>query len=363
MSRSLVANAAPFVFASILLAAPRVARAGDDPPPMGTPPADAKALASGPKAPGDAPTIGASADDATTVAVSAGGLLATGNSRTLALTGSGAFETRFGANGIGASVLGNYGQGAPLGSPITASAENLQGRARYDRYFIEQASAFLIFTGRHDRFQGLDLRLNVDPGVKYLFVKSKPQAAWGELGYDFQYDVRRDDARAVVDDQKNPVLDASGAPVLLDKTRTDHSARAFLGYRQAFNKEVTFSAGLEYLQSVVASTRWRLNFEALLAAKIAGGLAFGFGVTTRYDHDPLPSKTEIDTAANASLIYAFSDAPEKKEATCPCTATPPAPPPCELPPPPDAEPAGTTSTAPSANAPPASGTPVGPAPR
>lgn len=332
MSRLREASATGIVVVAFaVVAAPRVARA-DDAAPMGAPPAEAKALASGPKAPTAAPTLGAPSDDATTIAVSAGGLLTTGNSRTLALTGSGAFDTRFGANGVGASLLGNYGQGAPLGSPITASAENLQGRLRYDRYFLEQASAFLLLTGRHDRFQGLDLRLNVDPGVKYLFVKSKPQALWGELGYDFQYDVRRDDARAVVDADKNPVLDASGAPVLLDKTKVDHSGRAFVGYRQAFNKEVTFSAGLEYLQSVVASTRWRLNFEALLAAKIAGGLAFGFGVTTRYDHDPLPQKTEIDSAASASLIYAFSDAPEKKEATCPCTPPPPPPPACELPP-------------------------------
>ena len=39
-----------------------------------------------------------------------------------------------------------------------------------------------------------DFRLNIDPGVKYLFVNTTPTQFWGELGYDFQYDIRRDDA-------------------------------------------------------------------------------------------------------------------------------------------------------------------------
>lgn len=296
--------------------------AEDPPAPTGAPPADLKPLTTGPKAPADVPGIGEEGDDGTNVSVSAGGLLTTGNSRTLAITGGGSLESRFGANGVGVSLLGNYGQGAPPGSTVVASAENLQGRLRYDRYVIDRASFFLLLTGRHDRFQGLDFRLNVDPGFKYLFVKGARQAFWGEAGYDFQYDVRRDSARAVLDDSSNPVLDASGQPVLLDKTHADHSARLFVGYRQAFNKEVTFSTGLEYLQSVQDSTRWRMNFEALLAAKIAGGLAFGFGFTGRFDHEPLPGKKDLDTSSNVSLIYAFSDIPEKPAATCPCGAPP-----------------------------------------
>ena len=236
--------------------------------------------------------------DGTIVTLSSGGQLASGNSRLLALTANGVFESRTGQNGFGASLLGNYGQGAPGGQGVQVTAENLQGRLRYDRYVSDRVSAFLIGTGRHDRFQGLDFRLNVDPGVKYLFLKEQANALWGEAGYDLQYDVRRDDSRVVLDANGKPILvqapppavPSTLVPELLDKTKTDHSARLFVGMRHAFNKEVTLSGGVEYLQSFLDSTSYRLNFDALFAAKVGGGLAVGLGFSARYNHNPLPAK-------------------------------------------------------------------------
>jgi putative salt-induced outer membrane protein YdiY len=252
----------------------------------------------------------------------------TGNSRQLALTTNGAFETRFADNGIGFSLLGNYAQGAPPNEPIQVTAQNLQGRVRYDRYILPNASFFLIETGRHDLLQGIDLRNNLDPGFKYLFFKAMSNTLWAEVGYDLQHDIRRNGARTVVDELGNPVLDDNGQLTILPKTETDHSARVYLGYKHAFNEEVTLSTGLEYLQSFVHSTRNRINYDALFAAKVGGGLAVGLGFSLRYDHDPLPDKKQLDTATTVSLIYSFSsDAPKAVEApACPvyeCEAVPP----------------------------------------
>ncbi len=316
------------------------ARAQDAPAaPTGAPPPDPKAIVEAPKA-ADAPVL-AEKLDGTSVALSAGGVLTSGNSRLLAISGSGAYETRFDNNGFGASLLGNYGQGAATGKPVQVTAENLQGRLRYDRYLTDAFAVFLLNTGRHDRFQGLAFRYNLDPGVKYLFLKKPSNTLWGEAGYDLQYDVRRDEDRAVLDANKNPVVDAAGNPVLIDKTKIDHSTRLFAGFKHGFNKEVTLTTGVEYLQSVVDSTRYRLNFDALIAAKVGAGLALGVGFSARYDHDPLPGKEDIDTSTTVSLIYAFSDVPEPaKKKTCPCPE--PAPPaltpvdtaPADPPPPP-----------------------------
>ncbi len=280
------------------------------PEPTGAPPPEAKALVEAPKAPAEAPAL-AKPVDGTSATVSAGGQFATGNSRTMAATANGVFETRFNGNGIGASVLGNYGQGAPPGKPVVVTSENLQGRLRYDRYLADRASVFAIATGRHDRFQGLGFRLNLDPGVKYLFLEEQADALWAEAGYDFQYDIRRDEARVQTDASGATVVDASGNPILLDKTATDHSGRLFAGMRHGFNEAVTLSVGLEYLQSVVESTRYRVNFDALFAAKVGGGLALGLGFGLRYDHAPLPGILELDTQSTLSLIYAYSDAPAK----------------------------------------------------
>jgi hypothetical protein len=314
--------------ATVALALSSTTAAFADEPAMGAPPAEGTALVEGPKFDAEAPKEDKTTNE-TTATVSAGGQFASGNSRLIAATANGKFDMRRGADGFGAAVLANYGEGAPPGKPIETTAQNLQGRLRYDRFLVESTSLFLIGTGRHDRFQGLDFRLNVDPGAKYVFVRTDPTSFWGELGYDFQYDIRRGDAL-----QPDPMVPA------LPKTATDHSARVFVGFKHAFNKEVTFVTGLEYLQSFVEGTRARLNYDALFAAHVGGGLSLGVGFSARYDHAPLPDKKNLDTATTVSLIYAFSDVPEAPppappepavvkapEAPSPATNPPPPPPP------------------------------------
>jgi putative salt-induced outer membrane protein YdiY len=267
----------------------------DAPAPMGTPPPEATAVVEAPQAAPAPPKIPAPARE-TTATASAGGLLSTGNSQLIAATVNSKVDLRRGRNGFGASVIGNYGQGAPAGQDVHVTTQNVQSRLRYDRYLADTFSAFLIATVRHDRFQGLNVRFNLDPGFKYLFVNDDVTKFWSELGYDFQYDIRRDDALGT-------------PPALLDKTATDHSARVFVGFNHSFNKEVTFSTGVEYLQSFVDSTKYRINYDALFAASVGAGFSFGAGFTLRYDHAPLPGKKDVDTATTLSLIYSFSEIP------------------------------------------------------
>jgi hypothetical protein len=301
--------------ASHLTAFLAVAPARAQSTPYVAPPPEAKPLVEKYKV-AEVPKI-ESKTDGTTVTLSSGGQGSTGNSRMLAVTANGAFDTRFDNNGIGASVLANYGRSAPPGQGVQTTAENVQGRLRYDRYIIDQASFFLISTGRHDRFQGIDFRFNLDPGFKYLFVAEQANAIWAEAGYDFQYDIRRDDA----------LVDPMAMRPPLDKTAVDHSSRLFLGGRHAFNEEVTLSGGVEYLQSFIETTRNRINFDALFAAKVGGGLAIGLGFGLRYDHAPLPGKEQLDTATNVTLIYSYSEAREVPAPSVPPPPVPPPPPP------------------------------------
>lgn len=238
------------------------------------PEADIKPLVAAPKDPGDAPTF-TKPKDGSSATVSAGALMQTGNSYMLAGTANGAYERQFGDNSVGVAGIGNYGESRPPGGDNRATTQNIQGKLRYDRYLTDDLTAFMMVTGRSDRFQGIEFRLNLDPGVKYLFVNQGTTAVWGEAGYDFQYDVRRDDARE------------NGA---ISKTDSDHAARLFAGFKYAFNSDVTTKAGIEYLQSVIDSSKYRVNFDALIAAKLRGGLAMGVGFSARYDHAPLPGK-------------------------------------------------------------------------
>ncbi len=309
------------------------------------PPKDAEALVAGPK---EVPTAPTKEDklDGTTASLSAGGQISTGNSQLTAGTASGAYETRFSDNGIGISLLGNYGQSAtPPSRDERVTVQNVQGRIRYDRYLTDPFSVFLLNTGRHDRFQGLAFRYNLDPGVKYLFVQEPTTKAWGELGYDLQYDIRRRDAIRHVDP-------TTGVTTYDDKTVLDHSTRVFLGFNHAFNDAVTFGTGIEYLQSVVHTEQWRINYDALLAAKLWGGLALGAGFNLRYDHHPLEGIKQLDTQTVLSVIYSYSsEAAPAEEKAEPCPPPPPAPPaPATIPvPPPEPMPAPAPAAPPPAD--------------
>ncbi len=303
----------------------------------GAPPPDAEALAAGPEGPTDAPKIEVPKNDSTAVTLSAGGLLTSGNSRTIALTLNGAFDLRRGNNGFGVSVLGNYGEAAPKPDlDMVPSAENVQGRLRYDRYFGDRMSLFLITTGRYDKFQGLAFRLNLDPGFKYIAYKSKITALWAEVGYDFQHDTRTEAAIKEVE--------ANGEK--LAKTRIDHSARIFAGFRHAFTQDITFSTGVEYLQSFVktdiADYNSRVNLNAVLAAKLFKGFSVGIGFNAAYDRQPIGERQKLDTTTTLSLIYGWTDAvPAKKDDKPKCPVCP------EVKPPPatDAKPAPTPEPA------------------
>jgi putative salt-induced outer membrane protein YdiY len=321
----------------------------------GAPPADQKALVAAPTTAVVAPDIDLKANDSQSATVSAGGQLSTGNSKLVAGTGNAIYAIRRGQNAFGASIIGNYGESAVRPNNAVLTTENLQGKLRYDRFLTDRLSVFGLVTGRHDYFQGLDFRLNLDPGAKYIFVKTAETAFWGEAGYDFQQDVRNNTARhipAVVDATTGAVTTPAYS---LERYHPDHSTRLFAGWHHDFNEHVNFTTGLEYLQSLEASYRNRLNYDILLAAGVGAGFSVGVGFSLRYDHSPIPGKTDLDTITTFSLIYAFSDkkaAAPAQLATCPCTeVNPSAPPSSGTPPPPADGPAPAAPATPPAAAP------------
>jgi hypothetical protein len=249
--------------------------------------------------------------DATELSLSAGTLNATGNARLVAATAAGKFRHRRGENQFSAAAAGNYARAGAPGTPVEVTVENMQGLARFDR-FLGDVALFLQTQARRDRFQGLELRLNVDPGVGYYFVNEKTTLFWVEGGYDLGLDVRRDDSRGVVDAKKNPVLGPDGRQLRLAETQLVHSARLFVGYEQAFETGAKVSAGIEYLQGLAASNLqagtkatdiYRINGVANAQAKLFNSFSLAFGFTARFDNAALPGKEKLDTLTSASLVY------------------------------------------------------------
>ncbi|MCU0694061.1 MAG: DUF481 domain-containing protein [Polyangiaceae bacterium] len=232
--------------------------------------------------------------DATELKLSAGGLVSTGNSRAMSLTGAGKFRLRRQANQLTAATAANYASApAATDEPMETTLENLQARARYDRFITKVLAAFLATSALRDRFQGLNLRLSVDPGVALYVLDLKAHQLWTEAGYDLQYDVRRD-----ADIEKARL---EGTQV--DKTLTRHNARLFLGYDNSLNQEVTFTTGLEYIQGLSETTNWRLAWDAGLTSNIADRFAVATTFSLRYDHNPLPDVKKTDAITAVSVVY------------------------------------------------------------
>ena len=304
---------------------------------QGTPPADVAQSVKAATAAGKPPPP-PETTDVTDVAIAAGGQVATGNSRMLAVSGQVKLALRRGANAFETAVVGNYADGfvaTPAPGKWQETTENLQGKLRYDRFFTRDFSGFLQATGTHDSFQALTFRLNIDPGLKYLAIDKPNLKLWGELGYDFQFDLNYTDSNGF--EQQGPggnVNDTNGLPFVVAKTDTIHSVRAFAGFQCAFNKETQLSMGLEYLQAVggapgglpvlpagyttatadpvpIPLTPARLNYSLLFTAKVGLGFSAGIGFLLRYNSDPLPGKENVDTTTTLTLIYTLSAKPKK----------------------------------------------------
>jgi putative salt-induced outer membrane protein YdiY len=241
------------------------------------------------------------AKNATELAINGGGLLASGNSSLLAVTGGLNHRLRREANQFTLVAAANYSRSAVGDARPTATVENVQGRTRYDRFFTERVTGFLGVQARRDRFAGLDLRLQIDPGVGYYFVNFANRVSWFEVGYDYLYDVRREDARF----QKDAAGKTDPTQPRLDKTQGVHSARVFVGHRHKLNDGVTIAGGIEFLQGISDGDTRRVNGDLIVSSKFTASFSLATSFLVRYDSKPLPGKQNLDTITSVNLVYSL----------------------------------------------------------
>lgn len=237
---------------------------------------------------------------ATEVSIAAGGLFSSGNARQVALTSIGKLKLRRDEHQLTVSATGNFARAGKAAEKVDTTVENYQGLLRYDYFFTNEIAAFLQTTARRDRFQGLDLRLNIDPGIAYYVLNTKKQILRAEAGYDLQHDIRRDADRDVAPPTGSP---AGTLPTFVDKTQTLHNARLFVGYENKLYAQVGFVTGLEYLQNISDFDKYRLVFDIGLKTNISDKLAIATTYTMRYENVPLPSVLKSDSIASINLVY------------------------------------------------------------
>jgi putative salt-induced outer membrane protein len=245
----------------------------------------------------EAPVAKAPADDdkdTTELKINAGGLIAGGNARSLAATASSRLRVRRGKNQLSAAVAANYGEAALEGQgEMQTTVENYQAKVREDRFVAEHFALFVSMSGLRDRFLGLRLRLNLDPGFAYYFIDEQKHRLWAEVGYDLQHDFRRADA----------IKAALAKGELLDRSEVRHSARVFVGYENALTENITFDTGLEYLQAFKDTENYRINWDLGITSRIGGNFSVATTLNLRYDHNPLPGVKTTDVTSALSLVY------------------------------------------------------------
>jgi putative salt-induced outer membrane protein len=239
---------------------------------------------------------------ATEGSLSLGGLFASGNARQVALTTAAKLHVRRYESQITSAAAWNFARATKKGeTKAETTVENYQALGRYDLFLSPRISLFLQSTIRRDRFQGLDLRLNVDPGVAYHFIQTANQRLVVELGYDLQHDIRRDESRIQVTPPVPPEMEPT--ITVADKTRTLHNSRAFFGYENKLYSEVSFTASLEHIQNFEDGHVYRLVFDTGLKSTIRGRLAVAMTYTMRFENRPLPGIERTDSLASMSLVY------------------------------------------------------------
>lgn len=249
---------------------------------------------------GDGPEVNPPVNE-TSIALMAGFALTTGNTENINLTGGGDVKLRRDMDKFRGAFFANFADGVPAGqTERQRTAENFQGLLRYGRLVSERFEIFTQISGRRDRFQSLDLRLNIDPGVAFYFINEEKQHLNLELGYDLQYDMR---APVAVD----PAAGLYG-------TDTRHQLRSAALYDNTINEHLSFETALEYLQgfedvsyiagdgSSATGLPFRINWASALSTKIAGKFQMAAGFTLRYDHTPVVPKN-LDTITSLSLVY------------------------------------------------------------
>ncbi len=242
--------------------------------------------------------------DATELQIAAGGLFSTGNAKAISVTASSKGRLRRGDHQGAFAIAGNSAatpekkEDGTTG-PMKETVRNIQGLARYDYFLTPEFSIFFQASVRHDKFQFLDLRLNLDPGVAYQFVNKKERRVWGELGGDVQVDWRNPPA---IRDQN--VEKAAKGEELLETRETRVNARAFFGYEEKASKEVGFNSGVEYLQGLTDPSWFRLNVDLGVKSQFSDKFSFATTFTLRYESEPV-AKEKLDVIGAVNLVYSL----------------------------------------------------------
>ncbi len=248
--------------------------------------------------------------DATEFSIGGGLMVTGGNSNVSTFNAGSDLRIRRGAHQSTTKLLFNGGSTSEDADDLfTPTISNQLVRSRYDYLLRLDFALFLQVQWRRDPFQGLDTRVNVDPGVAYYILDRASHRLWVQAGYDFQYDIRRSAYTLESDDEGNILLDDQGLPTVIAPERfPSNQVRLFLGSENRIRDQADINVSVEYLQNFVALRRYIVNGELGVVANIKAGVSIGFAMIVRYENRPLPRVERTDVGLAFNILYKLNNA-------------------------------------------------------
>ena len=227
------------------------------------------------------------------VSAEIGGSFTGGNTEFYTASASLAGAYKWKNNGFSARMGALYGRGradsdasgsldaTELAAPMVQTAGRFDTEARYDRFFGEKNSLYLLAGALIDSFAGYDLRTHEQFGYSRLLVSNDTTNLISEIGIDYA--------------QENYVagVDPNYADVI--------AARVMAGFNHKFSKTVGFEETVEAFENLLVLEDLRVNNHAAVSVGLSDKMTLKLSHDLRFDNQPVEGFRPLDHTALVTL--------------------------------------------------------------
>lgn len=169
------------------------------------------------------------------------------------------------------------------------SSQRVFGDVRYDRFFGEKNSLYVLAGGERDSFAGLAYRVHEQIGWSRILIHTDATNLVAELGADFAQEGFIDPAQA---------SDAYPA------------VRVMVGFDHTFNENVAISDKVEVYENVLSliddvtypKNDLRVYNTASVTAKLSDRFSVKFGHRVALDNNPATGRRPLDQTTTVNLV-------------------------------------------------------------
>ena len=226
--------------------------------------------------------------------VELGGLFTSGNAQYYTVNGAlrGSYKWKrnqvsaLGGVNIGAGIADADGDGtlgdAERSVGYSRNVQRYYAEGRYDRFFSDRDSMYVLAGAFADPFAGYDLRSHEQIGYSRKIVTAEKTTLVGEIGFDIA--------------QENYIdgVDPNYMNI--------YAARGMLGLTHAFNDNVSFTNTFEAYENVIDLADLRILNTATLSAQLTNRFALKLSNTLIFDNVPVEGFRKLDQTTMATIV-------------------------------------------------------------